>query len=133
MRSRYKTFAEFKKQITIARRLFGGRLIVCNLDAATKVLVKSSGDLWNSKRTKKSFLVKLYIDEVLKKKELSPLIRRISGYEFLGLRMQYKKDTVVVADAWEVVHTGTGEVGMELLVASITNPFRTQPYKIVVT
>lgn len=131
MRTRYKTFAEFKKQITIARRLLGGRLIVCK--RGKTVLIKSRADLWNSERTKKSYLVKLYIDEVLKKKEISPLIRRISGYEFLGLRMQYKKDTVVVADAWEVVDTATGEVCMQLLVSNLTNKFITQPYKIVVT
>ncbi len=130
MRTRFKTFSEFTKQITIARRLFGGRLIVCKVNKT--VLIKGP-DLWNSERTKKSFLVKLYIDEVLKKKEISPKIRRISNYELLGLRMQYKRDTVVVADAWEVVDAATGEVGMQLLVASITNPFRTQPYKIVVT
>lgn len=129
MRLRYKTYLEFAQQIKIVNRIFGGRTIVCSLNDA--VVLKTPTKPWNSPQTRKSFLVKLYIEQVLQKINVSEKISRMPGYELLGKRFKRNGDTLIIVSSVEVVDTSTGEVDEELLVKNITNPFRLSPFKIL--
>jgi len=132
MRTRYYTFEEFLKHITIVSRAhkgIHGVMIVCKLKRY--VLIKTEFPLWNSKFTRRSYLAKLYIAEVLRKKNVSLKIARIPGYELLGRRCTRRGDTLIICGHWDVVDTDTGELDTQLLVQNTTNKFRGDLYYIL--
>lgn len=123
MKSRYKTYIEFLEQTKVVHRPGGGIKIFCEKNIS--MILESRFKPWNSPETKHSFLVKLYIREVLWKQELSKKIARIEGFEWLGKRVVYKKHLSVVCDTGEVVDPETGEI---LLGFRISNDARSHPY-----
>jgi hypothetical protein len=126
MKVRFKTFSEFGKGLRLVHCDDGGVKLVCY--RTNRVVVQSPSKLWSSKDTRKSFLVKLYINEVLWKANPSKLIQRIKGYEILGKRVMYNNMVAVVADSFEAVHKETGEV-QEILV--IVNNWRVNPFQVL--
>lgn len=125
MQSRLKTFSEFlaKKKI-IYRDDCTGIIITC----MNNVLIKTTIRPWNTPATKNTFLAKIYIEQVLKKKSLPDNIMRIPGFELLGKRCTFKNQTIIICSTNEVVDTQTGEVIIKATVVSATNEFRTQPF-----
>lgn len=115
------------KAIVISHTQSGGYKIICTLKKY--LLCESRQKPWNTPLTRKTFLAKLYIEEILKKHTMSKLIRRIDGYEYLGKRCLYKDNVCVVCDAVEVVHQETGEMTYLL---TLVNNNRTQPFKILI-
>jgi hypothetical protein len=128
MRARFKTFAEFMEAIKISGKTTdgaSGMLISCR----NHVLCESKYRLWNSEMTKRAFLIKLYIREVLQKKNLSRNIVRIKGYELLGRRCFYN-DFIAVICGWQnVVNTETGEVSVML---TLVNANHINPFKVLI-
>lgn len=129
MRTRYKTFQEFIAQIRIVKRNSGGILITCNLKRYK--VVESRCPLWNSDNTQHSFLVRCYIDEILRKKCLSEKIQRMTGVELIGKRFTYKRETCIVVNTYPVVDKNSGELETAIVVMSITNSFRYDPFKLL--
>lgn len=112
MKTRYKTYSEFTKQILIVEitegALRGGVSIICRQQSF--VILKTKFKPWNSKQTKRCFLSKLYFKEVLCKHVVSQLVPRIEDYQWLGRRVSYQGSPFVVVDGWEGAHKDTGEV-----------------------
>lgn len=115
MTTRPKTFNEFVKAITIVYNASSGCKITCNLKRY--VLVECRVKPWNSVSTRRTFLINMYIREVLLKTNIPKCIRRPAGYELLGKRCLWR-DQVVTVCAWvELVNPQTGEVTKELTLA----------------
>lgn len=129
MRTRYKTYGEFLKGITIVHRKDGGVKVICRC----KRYVLASMDMlpWNTKKTRTSFLVRLYINEVLRRINVSPKIERIEKFVLLGTRCLIGGDLCIIVNAYQVVDAETGEVDDQLLAFNVGNPFRTAPFKIL--
>lgn len=125
MRSRLKTFDEFlKKARIIYRDDCTGVIITC----MNNVLVRTTIRPWNTKATKHTFLAKIYIEEVLKKRALPDNIMRVPGFELLGKRCTFKDNTVIICSTREIVDTETGEMITKATVVSESNQYRTQPF-----
>lgn len=92
------------------------------------VLVRTIIRPWNSPATKNTFLAKIYIEQVLKKKSLPDNIIRIEGFELLGKRGTYNNNAVIICSTNEVVDPETGEVITKATVVSEDNQYRTQPF-----
>lgn len=124
MRSRFKTFGEFTKQIKIAYRTGEGKqglVIAYRKD----VIFKHDYKPWNSEATKKTFIAKLYIKNVLVPRPLSNRIARIEKYELLGKRCMFNDYLHIICDAEGVVNTATGEVGTRILIYDpVLNTFK---------
>ena len=86
MRTRYKTYGEFLKAITIVHRKEGGVKIICSLKRF--VLIECNFKPWKTDQTKKTFLARVYIDEVLKKVKLYE--RRKSRFKTYSLGMKQR-------------------------------------------
>lgn len=124
MRVRLKTFGEFVKGITIAHKEDGGVKILCQRKGF--LMLETNFKPWNTKDTRKSFLVKYYIEEILWKCNPSKKISRIEGFELLGKRCMYCDTLGVIMDAWDVVDKETGETDTKLI---IVTRLRTAPFE----
>jgi hypothetical protein len=124
MKARYKTFSEFMKDIKIAHEP-PDVLIVCR----NHILYRGAKP-WNSQRTRKTFLARIYIKEVLQKKDVSKLIKRIEGYELLGKRCLHNDFLAIICGTQEVVNTETGEMQIMATVVSV-NAYRNDPFKVL--
>lgn len=125
MKTRLKTFSEFKKGITYVSLLNGGARIFSSISPRPTVLAESRTKFWNSKETKKGYLLHLYINHVIWKADPSKKITRIEGFELLGRRIMHNDIIAVIIQAQDVVNTDTGEVDVKLLVCNklSTNTF----------
>ena len=127
MKSRYKTYKEFIESITLVHDQQTGYKIICNLKSY--VVVQSKVKPWNTPETRKSFLVKLYITQVLQKHTMSKRFPRIEGYELLGRRCMYNDYICIVCDSVELVHRETGEVKNQL---TLFGDNRSNPFKVLI-
>lgn len=115
MKTRFKTYGEFKKAITIVNAIGGGIKIICNLK--NYVLLETQYKPWNTKDMKTTFLVRLYIKEVLWKCQLSKFIQRTEGYELLGRRVMVGEQVAVIVNKVDVVNSETGEPDINLTIS----------------
>lgn len=115
MTARPKTFDEFIRAVTITYNAAHGCKIICNLKKY--VVAECKTKPWNTVATRRTFLINLYIREVLLKSNLSKLMQRPAGYELLGRRCMYGNDIVTVCSWEELVNTDTGEVTKRLTLA----------------
>lgn len=126
MRTRYKLFHEFSNEIKIAYRTANGGkgvAIVCRKN----ILLSTKFKPWNTQETKRTLLIKLYIETVLAKINVSEKISRMPGCEWVGRRVQYKNKLSIVVDAKEMVDIDTGEIVQKLW---LWNDLRTVPFSI---
>ena len=133
MQTRYKTFSEFIHSTRIAYKQSSGAngvLIVCKAHLNSQVLFENKFKPWNSEATRRIFLIKLYIKNILLAINVSKHIRRMAGYELLGKRCLYRDHVSVICDAWEVVNQETGEVSKKL---SISNELYNHPLDLLIT
>lgn len=123
MKTRLKIFTEFVNGLTIAYSETGCT-IVCKLKRYVLLDVKYRP--WVSPQTRKGFLVKMYIEEILWKANPSKLIQRIHGFELLGRRCMHRDELSVVVDAADMVNPETGEMTKQLTIANhwIKHPFK---------
>lgn len=127
MRSRYKTYAEFVKRIAIGRTQEKGFVVFCSLKKYK--IVESKTQLWNTEDTKKTFLARLYVNEILRKLNLSKIIQRINGYELLGRRCMYNDKLCIICGWQQMVNTETGETKLQV---TLVNDIRNTPFKIFI-
>jgi len=115
MLSRPKTFGEFYKGITIVHRENGGVKIICK--RGEFVILETRYKPWNSRDTKTTFLINLYIKEVLSKVDLSKKIKRPEGFELLGKRCLHNEQLLIICGWEEMANTETGEIVKMLTLA----------------
>lgn len=125
MKTRYKLYSEFLASIHIAN-IARRTLIYCKY--GNKIIFDSPFKAWNTSDMKRIFLIKLYIAEILYKKNLSKSIERMEGYELLGRRCMYADHVAIIVNKEEVVNKETGEVLCQLL---ISNDNRTHPFRVL--
>ena len=129
MKTRLKTYGEFMKAITIVQGVHGGVKLICN-KPYQYVLLETHVKPWNSKETRKSFLVRLYIKNIIWKMNVSKFIQRIEGFELLGRRVMHGEQVAVIVNAQEGVNQETGEA---VTMLTITTMHSTTPIKILST
>lgn len=110
MTIRFKTFTEFNKRLLIVNRSDGGVNLVCRNPPL--VVQSCVARPWNTPDMKKTFLVRLYIHEVLIRGGKLPHIKVAPGFEWLGKRCTYNEQEHVIIDAVEAAHKETGEMIM---------------------
>jgi hypothetical protein len=124
MNIRFKTFSEFMNGIKLVNRPAGGIKIVCGI-GDRYVLLESKFKPWNTPDTRRIFLVKMYLKEVLEKANPSKKIQRVPGFELLGKRCLYRDAVSIICDAVDMVDPDTGEMTKRLKIFNdnIRKPF----------
>lgn len=118
MKSRYKTFSEFTSAIKIVYRSNNGVKIFCMVKGKEYVILETGYRPWNSEQTRRRFIIRLYIREILSKHSMNKRITRIEGFELLGQRCLYLDQLHIICSSEDLVNTETGEITKKLLIVN---------------
>lgn len=118
MKTRLKTYKEFLAGIIMVNTTDKGVKFVCK--KKNYVMLHAQVKPWNTVATKKSFLVRLYIKEIVQKINPSKKIARIKDFELLGGRCAYNGRTMIVCDKYEGVDPETGNMDTVLVVVHLS-------------
>jgi len=127
MKSRYKTFGEFHRDVREVHSTTGGFKLVCYLRGKEYVVMSLKSKPWNTPQTRKTFIARVYVDEMLWKCHLSRKIQRIEGFELLGRKVNYNDHLSVICNAVDMVNPDTGETRKQIV---LVNSFRSIPFKV---